>query len=150
MVNLLREYIRELLTEDLAKRQAIALELTNNVDWPKSTAERIAFRDDVRANGPNFDAVRRKIIPGLNCIFAITHRLCGKNNSGQRCRNCNNSCTCDRKAQCMCRNGFYCFSHRSSCVCVLSCDCSSWASVLTIIKQTISAPMASDTAAAVI
>ena len=57
-MNLLREYIRELLTEDLAKRQAIALELTNSVNWPKSTEERIAFRDDVRANGPNFDAAR--------------------------------------------------------------------------------------------
>jgi hypothetical protein len=57
-VNLLREYVRELLTEDLAKRQAMAIELTNNVDWPKSTEERVAFRDDVRANGPNFDAAR--------------------------------------------------------------------------------------------
>ena len=57
-MNLLREYIRELLTEDLAKRQAMAIELTNNVNWPKSTEERVAFRDDVRANGPNFDAAR--------------------------------------------------------------------------------------------
>jgi hypothetical protein len=57
-MNLLREYVRELLTEDLAKRQAMAVELTSNVNWPKSTEERIAFRDDVRANGPNFDAAR--------------------------------------------------------------------------------------------